>query len=467
MKLLAVFLLYASIREAIAVTTNREQRRDTAAFDPSRYDSSDIIYRDVAVIGGGSTGTYGAIKLRDMGKSVVLVEKEQVLGGHENTYIDPTTGTPIDFGVQAYWNIPVVTDFFARFNISIGPYGFSGYSTTFADFTTGQTIPNFTLNYNLLTAYNDQLNKYPDLSWSWNLPSPIPDDLLMPFGQFIEKYSLQDSAYALWTITGGVTNPFLLDQVTVNVMKWLDHAYMDETINGNAVTTTKHDNGELYVKALAELGSDALLSSTVTAAQRPEEGGVSLVVSTPKGDKLIVASKLLITIPLLVGNMKPFDVDDTEENLFKKFHYSCYYVGLVNNTGFPGGYRYLNAAANDTYNIPHFPGLYFINPTIEKGIYLYWYGSLTDLTQEEIESDVATVIHRLSNSTQEPNFLAFASHTPFKLEVTADDITNGFYDQLYALQGHRDTWYTGAAMISHNAGVLWNFTQALLPRIVA
>lgn len=462
MKLLTVILLYASIREAAAGTT----QRDTSVFDPSGYDSTDVIRRDVAVIGGGSTGTYGAINLLDMGKSVVVVEKQDVLGGHENTYIDPTTGTPIDYGVQAYWNIPAVTNFFARFNISISPYGFSGYSTTFADFTTGQTFPTFNFTYNL-TGYADQLNKYPDLSWSWNLPSPIPEDLLMPFGQFIEKYSLQDIAYALWTITGGVTNPFLLDQITVNVMKWLDHAYMDEVMAGNAVTTTKHDNGELYVKALAELGSDALLSSTVTAAQRPAEGGVSLVVNTPTGNKLIIASKLLVTIPLLLGNMQPFDLDDTEESLFEKFHYSCYYVGLINNTGFPEGFRYLNVAANYTYNIPHFPGLYFIDPTIEEDIYLYWYGSLTDLTQEQIESDVATVVRRLSNSTQQPDFIAFNSHTPFKLEVTVDDITDNFYEKLYALQGHRDTWYTGAAMISHNAGVLWNFTEALLPRIFA
>lgn len=73
-------------------------------FDPANYASDDIITRDVAVIGGGVTGTYGAINLQIAGKSVVLIEKEGVLGGHTNTYIDPVTNISVDYGVQAFWN---------------------------------------------------------------------------------------------------------------------------------------------------------------------------------------------------------------------------------------------------------------------------------------------------------------------------------------------------------------------------
>ena len=73
-------------------------------FDPQNYASEDVITRDVAVIGGGSSGTYGAINLRELGKSVILIEREAVLGGHTNTYIDPITGISVDYGVQAFWN---------------------------------------------------------------------------------------------------------------------------------------------------------------------------------------------------------------------------------------------------------------------------------------------------------------------------------------------------------------------------
>lgn len=43
-------------------------------------DFPDIIFRDVAIIGGGASGAYAAVRLRDdYGKSVALIEKEDIL----------------------------------------------------------------------------------------------------------------------------------------------------------------------------------------------------------------------------------------------------------------------------------------------------------------------------------------------------------------------------------------------------
>ena len=79
-------------------------------FDPKNYASKDVITRDVAVIGGGSTGTYAAVNLQNLGKSIALVEKENVLGGHTNTYRDPATGVAVDYGLQAFWDSESDTD---------------------------------------------------------------------------------------------------------------------------------------------------------------------------------------------------------------------------------------------------------------------------------------------------------------------------------------------------------------------
>ena len=72
-----------SLAAAQAIAKSGNSSSASSTFDASKYSSSDVIKRDVAVIGGGSSGTYGAIKLRDMGKSVVVVEKTGTLGGHE------------------------------------------------------------------------------------------------------------------------------------------------------------------------------------------------------------------------------------------------------------------------------------------------------------------------------------------------------------------------------------------------
>lgn len=456
-------VLYCSYGIRLAAALVNRNDHDDHIFNEASYAKNDVLRRDVAVIGGGSSGTYGAIKLLDLGKSVALVEQAAVLGGHQNTYIEPTTGTPIDYGVQAYWNISVVRDFFARFDIPITNYSFEGVSTIYADFKTGQTLPNLQPPTDY-SAYATQLNKYPELLWSWQLPSPVPEDLLLPFGDFIKKYSLQNIAYSIYLFSAGIGN--ILTQLTVNMFKWFDDAYLDG-LRGHNIVTAHHNNGELYSKALAELGPSALLSSTVIAAHRPQTpNSVRLVIQTPTGTKLILASQLLVSIPPLLSNMGPFALDARELALFSHFTYSAYYNGVVNNTGLAPGTRYINAGANTTYNIPDLPAVYSISPTAVPGIFLYWLGSPVDMSRDQVEAMMADTVRKLTNVTMgSGDFVAWSSHTPFKLVVSAEEIAGGFYDRWDQLQGYKNTWYTGAAIHSHGSGGLWNFTQALLPRI--
>ena len=461
------FLIVLCAGAGLVASQSNRKENVSPEFEPTSYAGRDVLYRDVAVIGGGSSGTYGAIKLLDMGRSVALVERAAVLGGHENTYIVPETGFPIDYGVQSYWNISVVRNFFARFDIPITNYTFVLPSTVYADMETGIPLRGFSPPRNY-SPYTAELNKYPELAYSWKLPDPVPQDLLIPFGEFITKYSLQNIAYSLYLYSAGIGN--ILTQVTVNFFKWLDYSYIDG-VRGNNVWTARRNNGELYVRALAELGPSALVSSTVTGAHRGRYGkGVRLVVRTPTGNKLIVASQMLISMPPVLENMGPLGLDRRETDLFDKFTYTAYYIGLVNNTGLANNTRYINAGASTTYNIPDLPAVYSISPTRADGVFLYWYGSQTAMSEEEVVAATAATIRRLTNATtttQNLDFLAFNSHTPFKLVVSAKEINDRFYDRWDAMQGYRNTWYTGAAIDSHGSGPLWNFTQALLPRISA
>lgn len=44
------------------------------------YDPSDAVHKDVLIVGGGASGAYAAVRLReDFGKSIVLIEKESIL----------------------------------------------------------------------------------------------------------------------------------------------------------------------------------------------------------------------------------------------------------------------------------------------------------------------------------------------------------------------------------------------------
>jgi hypothetical protein len=51
-----------------------------AVIDVSTFAANDVIVKDVAIIGGGASGSHAAVRLReDFGKTLVVVEKQNQL----------------------------------------------------------------------------------------------------------------------------------------------------------------------------------------------------------------------------------------------------------------------------------------------------------------------------------------------------------------------------------------------------
>jgi hypothetical protein len=449
----------------IATAVPRVPRINTTEFR-----SDDIITRDICVIGGGSSGTYSAIRLREMGKSVVVVEKEGRLGGHTNTYTDPATGFTYDYGVQVFENITVVMNYFAHFNIplAIAPFSSNGQQQ-FVDFSTGKPVTNLSQAdpTAAFEAYGAQLAKYPYLNLGFDLPDPVPSELLLPFGDFILKYNLGAAVDTIAVVCQGVGD--FLSQPTIYIMKYFSTQVLIGSTAG-FLTTAHHDNSALYEAAQAELGTDVLLNSTVVAMDRDRDNSTYIAVSTPSGRKLIVAQKIVVAIPQKLDNLGGFDLDHTERSLFEQFRNSFYYTALISNTGIPDNLSINNNGANTPFNLPVLPGPYSIVPTGITGVANIFYGSATAMTNEQVQQAIVADILRLRNdnlTTTKPDFVAFSNHRPFELTVPADAIENGFYRRLNALQGHRKTYYTGAAFQAHDSSMIWNFTEALLPQIVA
>lgn len=228
------------------------------SFDESAYSSSSITHRDVCIIGGGSSGTYAAISLRDKGKSVSVIEAQSVLGGHTNTYTDPTTKTTVDYGVIVFENTSIVTSYFSRFDIPLVTSSGSGISTPvgeyYVDFRTGKNVTGY-VPVNPTAAfgrYAAQLAKYPSLNTpGWVLPDPVPADLLKPFGDFVTKYDLGDAVLTINEYCEGFGN--ILTIPALYILKYFGLSVLEGSQTG-FLTTARMDNSELYEKARTELG---------------------------------------------------------------------------------------------------------------------------------------------------------------------------------------------------------------------
>ena len=197
MKVLFTILHIAFLRVANALP------QPNGAFDPNRFHPNDIITRDVCIIGGGAAGTYAAIRLNDMGKSVVVVEKQDHLGGHVNTYIDKTTGEVINVGVEFFHKMDIVSNYFQRLGVALEDAANPPFPTTYLDFNSGKSVPGFMpasaaaigqafQTYGAIVAAN-----YSYLEAGYFLPEPVPEELLMPFEDFATKYGLGAIAFIM------------------------------------------------------------------------------------------------------------------------------------------------------------------------------------------------------------------------------------------------------------------------------
>jgi hypothetical protein len=443
----------------------------------SNLHSSDIITSDFVIIGGGSSGTYAATRLRESGKTITLIEREAVLGGHVNTYHDPVTGKTVDYGVISFDNISVVTNYFEHYNVPLGSIGdlYTTNITYYANFATATPISNdpFPSDAALgaaLLAYEDQLAKYPFLTTGYNLPTPVPADLLLTFGDFVAKYQLQGMSYTAFSTLQGIGN--ILAQPTLYIFKYLPASTVKNILTGSFLTTAHHNNHQLYDNALAALGYSALVSSNVTQVIRSDDG-VEVSVSTPSGTKLIKASKLLIAIQPKLDSLRFMDFNMEERSLFRQFNNTYYWDALIRNPGLPSGACINNANTAAALALPDMPGMYSICKSVIPEVYSVYYTSPYSLSEDFVKNDILKTTAKLVKAfgfpavKGTPEFVGFNDHKPFELTVSTDAIASGFYDKLNALQGKRNTWYTGATWQAHDSSLIWNWTEyTLLPKML-
>jgi ribulose 1,5-bisphosphate synthetase/thiazole synthase len=62
---------YAALALAVGAAANR--------IDETKFSPADTIVRDVVVLGGGASGSHAAVRLKDYGKTVVVIEQKDHL----------------------------------------------------------------------------------------------------------------------------------------------------------------------------------------------------------------------------------------------------------------------------------------------------------------------------------------------------------------------------------------------------
>nr|P9WEX5.1 RecName: Full=FAD-dependent oxidoreductase dpasF; AltName: Full=Diterpenoid pyrone biosynthesis cluster protein E; Flags: Precursor [Apiospora sacchari] len=439
---------------------------------------------DVAIIGGGASGVYAAARLIDNNKTVVVLERNaDRIGGQTETYYDPTTGTPVNVGVKVFSNTTVTTDFLKRFDFPMGTLNVGqtlATGTQYVDFATGKLIPNFTAVVPAVQAaamqrYAAELAKYPQIKFGYNLGPQVPEDLVLPFGKFMEKHNLTGMAQTMFEFNSGYTP--LLEIPALYILKYLDTYELQSLQSGSFIVAANGDSATLYRNAAKFLGERVVYGVSGMHIQRSSAAGGRVTISvgnSTTGTHMIRAKKLIVAAPPTLDNLRStgLDLDTTEAGLFGKLSAGVFYSLVVKDTGVAKA-NLRNRHPANPYGFPDQPFIYSVIPLPKtSGLAQVLLGSASPLTASQVEARVAADIGRLpaslrGNATSVPKVVTMAAHT-WNVMAPVADIKAGFYDKLEGLQGLKDTWYIGAAWATQSSTTIWEgLEQEFLPKLLA
>ncbi|KAL2678456.1 hypothetical protein Neosp_009202 [[Neocosmospora] mangrovei] len=449
-----------------------------------------VIEKDVVIIGGGGSGAHAAFRLReDFGKSIIVVEKEAILGGHVDSYVDSSSGKAYDYGVQSFIDVNGASDFVTkRLGVEIKVPGRESRLTRYVDFKTGKEV-NYTgpapaalsaalVKYAELCAlYEDMI--LPSLR-DFPAPGDIPKDLLIPFGDFARKHGVEAIVPMLFQTTGlGVGD--VTRRTTLVVMQAFGGPMARSFLGQMAsFAPASERNQDIYDAFAKKLGKDVLYSSTVVNSKRTKNG-VHLTVKTSTGRLInIKAKRLLISIEPTKSNLAPFDLDKAENTVFSKLDYTRLYAGIVSNPSLPKNYTLTNlpetAAPSNFLAFPQLPFLArfeWIGTGANEELFRIMVigdrnfdgNDAKKLVQKSFDTLVKSGAVEASNSAK-VKFVAYSQHGPMHMHTSVKEMKKGFIQDLYALQGRRSTWWTGGAWVANFQTHLWWFNDLLLPSVI-
>lgn len=459
-------------------------RAVSALVDSSAPSKLQVIDTDVAVIGGGAAGTYAAVRLQDFDTNVVLIEPRDHLGGHTSTYTVPETNTTFEYGVQSYVRNDAALDFFARFNVSVQPFAARRLNAINVDVETGAQLgdyvaPTANATTEALRRWLTIVSKYQTILepgyWKFPQGRSIPAELLVPIEDFVIQNQLEAAIPRIIAISGIGYGGFR-HLLVFNLMQSFG-ASLTRQVLDNSLVQPLGSNSLIYQRSLALLGSNALLSSTVVSTQRTSTG-IHLRVKSSSGQEYQVnAKRVLYTAPPSLSALAPFSPDDKEKAVFSQFTTGAEHIGVARIPCIPenSSIAFIPRAAvpdKQLYLKDH-PFQLRLDSTGPSGLNLFRvvFGANYTASSVEFQSTVASQVKKLSASGTLPgnctvDFKATSDHTRPMWKLSASQMTEGFVQDLYDLQGYRGVWYSGAAWAAPYSSTVWAYTDGILERVL-
>ncbi|OWP01225.1 flavin-containing superfamily Amine oxidase [Marssonina coronariae] len=440
----------------VTVSACEEAPESTPGSYPPSYETTSTLDVDVAVIDAESYYTPNG---KAINVGVVLFENSTSVRNYfaqlkvNTTFFNPVTDTPA--------GTPPTKMFDFRLGIPIPVQNASAVQAQ-----------NMALLAAAQSYMTNVLMKFPWIDSGYQVPDPVPEELYMPFSDLAKKYNFEPLLPMI-----AQYNWFTGDIAKIPALYGIKAAGpgLLASFFGKFIMPATFDTRTLYNAAAAYLGDSVLLESTIMDVKRdlPSAGtnttSVTVLVSQPgQAPKLIRAKKLIVAIPQTLDNIGTYDLTGEEQDVFGKFAGFGYWAGVVTVPGLNNSVR--NIGVQTSYQQPSIPGPASIEIT---GVPEYFTTSVGFNDLNYVEADgpevVRASLRKLETVAAVPRgsadvatFPYSTDHRTYNLRVPAEEIKNGFYAKVAKLQGHRNTYWTGAAYGFHNSALIWNFNLATI-----
>lgn len=323
--------------------------------------------------------------------------------------------------------------------------------------------------YNIILPFNDIL-----LPAYWNFPTKdkIPADLLLPFSEFVTKYGLEAMDPILLVVSGqSITST----KPTLYTVQNFGTPVVEGFLNNTFFDPAPFNNSLLYGDAARLLDNDVLFSSTITKGHRSKHG-VSLVVENLKtGKKILVFAKtLLVAAPPSIENLGVLGLDKQEKAVFSSWSYATVYTAVLKTNLIPDNTSIAFVTPANSTAAPK-PYSFGITYNGVPGYFWIIFFSEVSMTEEGAKEAIVDQTLTLYNGGAFPpigssipiaEVVAISNHSTVTWSQSAKQLEAGFIQKLYALQGHKNTWYTGGLWCPDYSSNVWAFTDTVLPRLL-
>ena len=315
--------------------------------------------------------------------------------------------------------------------------------------------------------------------WNFWDPQNIPSDLLLPFGEFAERHGIE-AAYPTMSVLSNVGVGGVKDVLTLYVYFAVGKTVTSGFLNANLFVPKGFSNNELYDRALKLLHKDVMLQSQVIAVAR-NAAGVKLVVQCADGSKkLVKAENLLFTPPPSLHNLAAFDLDSKEKAPLSTWTGTWSFGSVARNPSIPENHTvlyYSPAAVPENYlDTRDYSYTLSIASAGDPGTGLFKvlmattypisHAGAKDLISAAVKN--LTTSGTFSKSTDTSiEFFDFVDHNSILWRQSPEQLRSGIVQDVYSIQGHRSTWYTGGLWGQDYSTNVWAFTDTVLPMMLA